>query len=68
MEDKEKMLDIYFREMYLNGTILESTFDNNDIPVDCNSKGNDIPKNNDARCMNLFVHSFILTQTILWAT
>ena len=52
LDDKTKLLDDYFEEMYLTGTILETTFDKNDVPIDKDSKDNVIHKSNSISTEN----------------
>lgn len=44
--DKKVLMEFFFEEMYLHGTIKESTFDRFDVPVDVDSKGNPVLKSN----------------------
>ena len=37
LADKQKIIELFFKEMYLNGCISEGTYDSNSIPMDTNS-------------------------------
>ena len=52
LEDRRKLIETYFEEMYFTGTILEETFDKNHVPVDKDSKDNPVLKSNDISCEN----------------
>ena len=46
-QDRKKIMEDFFEEMYFTGEIKESTFDNKDIPMNVDSKGNEVPRSND---------------------
>lgn len=39
LEDRKKLMDTFFGEMFLNGCIEETMFDRHEVPKDTNSKG-----------------------------
>ena len=48
LNDKEEWFERYFKEMYLTGTILESTFDQQyNVPYDTDSNNNIVLKTNN---------------------
>ena len=52
LEAKEKLFENFFIEMYLNGTILECTFDKFHIPNDTDSDKNIVLKSNNTASEN----------------
>ena len=52
LNDRDKLLDNYFEEMYLNGTIMEKTFDDSYVPVDKDSNDNAVLKSNSISTEN----------------
>ena len=52
LDDREKLLEDYFEEMYLTGTIKESTFDRNNVPLDKDSNDNVVLKSNNISSEN----------------
>ena len=47
LSDRKGLIEKFFEEMYLYGTIKENMFDSFDIPVDVDSKGKPVLKTND---------------------
>ena len=52
LNDRTKLMDLFFEEMFLTRAILESTFDYHKIPMDTDSKGNVIVRNNEMSLEN----------------
>ena len=52
LADRKKLIRTYFREMYVNGEILETTFDSTGIPKDRDSRGAVIERHNEIQLEN----------------
>ena len=63
LDNRKWLMDTFFEEMFLNGTIKESTFDRHNIPLDVDSKGEPVLKSNDITMENRH-RSKILTSEV----